>query len=113
MRGMARMKTYTASQARERFAEILEAVEQGEEVAITKHAELKRRAQEFGLARTKELPWSQPELTILSRYAWMSDDRVRLKLKAAGYTRTVTAIHLELKRMKVELDGSFWFRMAK
>ena len=82
-------------------------------MAITKHAALKRRAQEFGLARTKELPWSPPELTILSRYVWMSDDRVRLKLKAAGYTRTVTAIHLELKRMKIKLDGSFWFRMAK
>jgi len=31
------IKTYTASQAREHFAEILDAVEQGEEVAITKY----------------------------------------------------------------------------
>ena len=31
------MKTYAAAQARERFAEILDAVEQGEEVVITKH----------------------------------------------------------------------------
>ncbi len=31
------MKTYTASEARERLAEVLNAVEQGEEVAITKH----------------------------------------------------------------------------
>jgi antitoxin (DNA-binding transcriptional repressor) of toxin-antitoxin stability system len=31
------MKTYTASEAREHFAEVLNAVEQGEEVAITKH----------------------------------------------------------------------------
>jgi prevent-host-death family protein len=30
-------KTYSASEAREHFAEILDAVEQGEEVVITKH----------------------------------------------------------------------------
>ena len=30
-------KTYTASEAREHFAEILDAVEHGEEVLITKH----------------------------------------------------------------------------
>jgi hypothetical protein len=46
-------------------------------------------------------------LAILARYAWMSDDRIRLKLlKAAGYTRTVTGIHLKLKRFKH--DGSFY-----
>jgi prevent-host-death family protein len=31
------MKTYSASEAREHFAKILGAVEQGEEVVITKH----------------------------------------------------------------------------
>ena len=31
------MREYTASEARERFAEILQSVEQGEEVAITRH----------------------------------------------------------------------------
>jgi len=58
------------------------------------HWALKKRARELGLARTKELPWSEAELGILSRYAWMSDERIRLKLKAAGYSRTVTGIHL-------------------
>jgi hypothetical protein len=48
---------------------------------------LKKRACELGLARTKEKPWSEPELEILARYAWMSDERIRLKLKAAGYSR--------------------------
>ena len=72
------------------------------------HWALKKRARELGLARTKELPWSEPELAILSRYAWMSDERIRLKLKAAGYARTVTAIHLKLKRMRFKHDGSFY-----
>ena len=72
------------------------------------HWALKRRARELGLARTKELPWSEPELAILAQYAWMSDERIRLKLKAAGYARTATAIHLKLKRMKFKQDGSFY-----
>ena len=38
----------------------------------------------------------------------MSDERIRLKLKAAGFTRTVTAIHLKLKRMKFKHDRSFY-----
>ena len=69
---------------------------------------LKKRARELGLARTKELPWSERELEILARYAWMSDERIRLKLKAAGYSRTATGIHLKLKRMGFKHDGSFY-----
>src|SRR5271157_4972091 len=72
------------------------------------HWALKKRARELGLARTKESPWSEPELATLTRYAWMSDERIRLKLKAAGYPRTVTAIHLKLKRMNFKHDGSFY-----
>ena len=53
------------------------------------HWALKKRARELGLARIKELLWSEPELAILSRYAWMSDERIRVKLKAAGYDRSV------------------------
>jgi hypothetical protein len=60
------------------------------------HWALKKRARELGLARTKERPWTDRELEILARYAWMSDERIRLKLKAAGYARSATAIHLKL-----------------
>jgi hypothetical protein len=72
------------------------------------HWALKKRARELGLARTKELPWGEAELGILERYAWMSDERIRLKLKAAGYSRTVTGIHLKLKRMRFKHDGGFY-----
>ena len=72
------------------------------------HWALKKRARELGLTRTKELPWSERELEILARYAWMSDERIRLKLKAAGYVRAVIGIHLKLKRMKFKHDGSFY-----
>jgi len=72
------------------------------------HWALKKRARELGLARTKELPWSEAELGVLARYAWMSDERIRLKLKAAGYARTATGIHLKLKRMRFKHDGSYY-----
>jgi hypothetical protein len=72
------------------------------------HWALKKRARELGLARTKELPWSEAELEILARYAWMSDERIRLKLKAAGYSRSATGIHLKLRRMKFKQDPSFY-----
>ena len=72
------------------------------------HWALKKSARELGLARTKEKPWSEPELAILARYAWMSDERIRLKLKAAGYARTVTGVHLKLKRMRFKCDPSFY-----
>ncbi len=57
------------------------------------HWALKKRARELGL---------------LARYAWMSDERIRLKLKAVGYARTVTGIHLKLKRMRFKEDVSFY-----
>jgi hypothetical protein len=72
------------------------------------HWALKKRARELGLARTKEKPWSEPELTILARYAWMSDERIRLKLKSFGHVRSATAVHLKLKRMHFKKDMSFY-----
>jgi hypothetical protein len=72
------------------------------------HWALKKRARELGLARAKEQPWSTPELEILEHYAWMSDDRIRLKLKAAGYSRSATGIHLKLRRMQFKHDPSFY-----
>jgi len=72
------------------------------------HWALKKHARELGLARTKEKPWSEPELAILARYAWMSDERIRLKLIAAGHARTVTWIHLKLKRIRFKCDPSFY-----
>jgi hypothetical protein len=70
---------------------------------------IKKRARELGLTRTKEKPWSDAELQILTRYAWISDDRIRLKLKQAGYARTATAVHLKLKRGKFKTRRKLLF----
>jgi len=69
------------------------------------HWALKECARELGVARTNKLPWSERELGILAPYAWRSDERLPLELKAAGYSRTVTGNHLKLKRMKFKHDG--------
>ena len=60
------------------------------------------------LHERKNCPGAKRELEILARNAWRSDERTRLKLKAVGYARTATAIHLKLKRMKFKHDGSFY-----
>lgn len=69
---------------------------------------LKNRARQLGLARTKEQPWSENELQILERSAWMSDERIRLKLKAAGFHRTTTAVHVKLKRTSAKQNTPYF-----
>ena len=69
---------------------------------------VKKRGRELGLARTKEAPWSDEEVELLHRHAWMSDERIRLKLKAAGFTRTATAIHLKIKRTAAKQSGDYY-----
>lgn len=59
---------------------------------------LTKRAAQLSLSRVKDTPWSEPEIAILERNAWMSPERIRLKLKAAGFTRTATAIDIKLDR---------------
>jgi prevent-host-death family protein len=50
------MKTYTVSEARQHFAEILNSVEQGEDVAITKHGK--------PIARITHLPAAKKAIEI-------------------------------------------------
>jgi hypothetical protein len=59
---------------------------------------MRQRARALGLARTKDIPWSNAEIRILEQFAWMSEGRIQIKLKAAGFSRTKTAIHVKLSR---------------
>ena len=61
------------------------------------HWAVKRRGLELGFARTKEARWSDVELEILGHYAWMSGERIALKLRRAGFTRSAVAVHLKAK----------------
>lgn len=72
------------------------------------HFALKERARKLGLARTKEHPWSPAELRILQQYAWMCDERIRLKLKARGFHRTETAIQLKLGRIRAKQNLPYY-----
>lgn len=59
---------------------------------------LRKRAAQLSLSHVKDKPWSEAELRILERYAWMCPARIRLKLKAQGFQRTATAIDIKLDR---------------
>lgn len=67
---------------------------------------LQKRARRLGLTRTRDRAWSDEETAILLRHAWMSEERIQTKLRAAGYKRTTAAILLKLRRLdaKAELD---------
>jgi hypothetical protein len=64
---------------------------------------LTNRARQLGLARTKEKPWSEAELTLVERYAHLTDATIQRKLKSAGYQRTRTAIKIKLTRKSFRL----------
>jgi hypothetical protein len=61
----------------------------------------------LGLARVKEPEWNAGEIAILERWGHPSDAVIQRKLKAEGFHRSVTAIHLKMKRLHVKqnLDG--------
>ena len=70
---------------------------------------ISRRARQLGLItpRFREEQWSAAEIAILEQCDELTPERVRAKLKKAGFTRTDTAIMVKRKRlgMRVERDG--------
>lgn len=62
----------------------------------------------LGLARVKEKPWIEDELAIVERFAWMSDDRLVLRLKRAGFSRSRTAVHLKVRRMRFKQNTPYF-----
>jgi hypothetical protein len=72
------------------------------------HWAVKKRAVEIGVARTKEYPWSEEELEVLERSAHLCLGRIRLRLKAAGFVRSETAINLKLKRTKLRQNTPYY-----
>jgi hypothetical protein len=69
---------------------------------------LLKQARILGLARTKEKPWSDAELMIVERFAYLSDERIRLKLKTSGFTRTACGIHLKIKRSRFKQNSEHY-----
>lgn len=71
---------------------------------------IKRRAVLLGAATTrrKDPPWTEEEMAILRDCAWMVPERIRVRLKAAGFTRTLTAVAVQRKRSRAadSVDGT-------
>lgn len=74
-----------------------------------------RRARALGLAHVKESLWSEAETAVLERWGHLTDAVIQRKLKSAGYSRSVTAIHLKLKRLRIKqnLDGYSAYSLAE
>lgn len=73
-----------------------------------------RRGAVLGLARVKEPVWSPEEVALLERWGHLTDAVIQRKLKSAGYQRSVNAIHLKLKRLRIKgnLDGYSAYSLA-
>ena len=69
---------------------------------------VKVRARHLGLARAKEPVWGVHELELLAKWGWMGDERIALRLRAAGFARTATAVHLKRKRMRINGNGDWY-----
>lgn len=76
-----------------------------------RHAVVKR-ARAIGLARTKEAPWSEREVSLLQQYGYLSDAKLSEKLRAHGFVRSATAVHLKVKRMRIKGNGD-WYSATK
>ena len=68
---------------------------------------INRRAAVLGLARIKEPAWNVDEVAMLERWGHLTDAVIQRKLKAAGSQRSINAIHLKMKRLRIKqnLDG--------
>lgn len=69
---------------------------------------VKHRGRHLGLARAKEPVWSTRELKVLAKWGWMGDERIALRLRAAGFARSATAVHLKRKRMRICQNGDWY-----
>jgi hypothetical protein len=50
--------------------------------------------------RIKELNWSEAEIRILKKYAYLTPERIQIHLKKTGFVRSITGVLLKRKRMR-------------
>ncbi len=64
---------------------------------------LTRRAQVLGAAtvRRREPPWSAEEHALLMEVSWMGPERISMKMREHGFSRTTTAIAIRLNRFRL------------
>jgi hypothetical protein len=69
--------------------------------------QVNRRALALGLSRSKERSWSSEEEAVVQRFGHLTDLALQRKLGERGYHRTLTAVHLKVKRLRIKpnLEG--------
>ncbi|MEW6210160.1 MAG: helix-turn-helix domain-containing protein [Acidobacteriota bacterium] len=69
---------------------------------------LQKRARELRLTRpTDDRAWSEREIAILERFAWMSTERIQMRLRTAGFERTCNAIKIKLSHLSLRQNTPF------
>ncbi len=82
------------------FGNRMRLVDIRKELGWPKYA-IAQRARVLGLARTKELPWTEAEEQILEQWSHLALARIAMKFRSLGYQRSETAINLKIKRLHI------------
>lgn len=69
---------------------------------------INRRARILGLARPRGPEWSDQEVSILEKYAHLTNEGVQKKLDEAGFHRTITAIRFRIQHLRLRKNGPFY-----
>jgi hypothetical protein len=69
---------------------------------------LNRRARVLGLARTRNCAWSREEMSILERYAHLTNECIQNKLAKVGFQRTVIAIRFRIQHLRLRKNTPFY-----
>ena len=87
-----------AYDSRERLTRALTLL--AKETGWPRHA-FRARAQQLGIARVKEKPWTEAELTLLESHGWKGGGRLVAIFREAGYPRSLTSIEIKRKRLRI------------
>ena len=69
---------------------------------------INRRARILGLTRPRGPEWSDQEVSILEKYAHLTNEGVQKKLHEAGFHRTITAIRFRIQHLRLRKNGPFY-----
>lgn len=77
-------------------------------LGVPKHAVIQRKRALGLIAEKKAPPWSKEELHLLKRCSWMTANMAYKRLTKAGFKRSVSAVTLKLKRLRLSRRNREW-----
>lgn len=68
--------------------------------------QIKERARELGLTQPRGPNWTDPEISLVEQFSWMSDIKLEVKLRKAGFCRSANAIRQMKFKLAINGDGN-------